>query len=149
MDAVMAAERMRLKPVSRRLKRLALANKICTASGSDNVSSNLIYLISSSSASLLLSLFLLFLFRMSLINLLFSGFVCASLWQLASRKKGFNSTNCRLCPSYKKHIYFSISISRVLFKSWGFFPVPSCVFLLFFYFLFVFISTLFCFSCSH
>ena len=100
MDAVMAAERMRLKPVSRRLKRLAVANTICTASGSDNVSSNLIYLISSSSASLLLSLFYYFLFGMSLINLLFSEFVCASLWQLASRKQGFNSTNCRLRPSY-------------------------------------------------
>lgn len=53
----MAAERMSLKPVSRRLKRLALANVVCTASGSDNVSSNLIYLISSSSVSLLLSHF--------------------------------------------------------------------------------------------
>lgn len=40
------------------LKRLGLANKICTARGSDNVSSNLAYLISSSSASLVLSLFL-------------------------------------------------------------------------------------------
>lgn len=36
---------------------MAAANKTCTASGTDNVSSNLIYLISGSSVSLLLSLF--------------------------------------------------------------------------------------------
>lgn len=65
MDAVMAAERMRLKPVPRRLKSWLQQKKICTTSWSDNVSSNLIYFISSISVSLLLSLFLLLFFCVS------------------------------------------------------------------------------------
>lgn len=112
MDEEKAAERLRQNPVSGRLKRVGLAHKICTARGSDNVSSNLTYLISSSSASLLLSFFtVFFLLGMSLINLLFSAFVCASLWQLASQNQAFSSTNSRLCPSYS--IIF-IPVSRVL-----------------------------------
>lgn len=119
------------------------SKKICTTSWSDNVSSNLIYLISSSSVSLLLSLFLLLFFCVSV------SLTCFSLdlfvphfgsWPVENRALIPQTVDC--VPVIKPYLFLcfqSFVLSSIFF-------LLSLALLSFFLIFFLLISILFCIS---